>query len=239
MKAPFFFGVKTGGLQMKYVKPSVEFITKFDGMEILKTIEKCGRTCYKSEDKITDESASKFVRSIIKRGHESVLEHVNLSVKFISDRTMSHQLVRHRIAAYSQESQRYCCYAKDKFDNEIKFIKPNFSYLDDAVEKVIDKDVKEVLAKTERLYKYMISNGCKAEDARAILPNTTKTEIVATFNLRQWRHIFKVRLDKHAQRQIRWLMYEVYKMFVIVLPEVFDDIIPYTKDLVGLYEEEE
>jgi hypothetical protein len=100
---------------MKIVKPSVEIIDNLNPREILKKLELCGRVCYKSEDKITPESAVKFISNIIKRGHESVIEHFSFSVKFIVDRGVSHEIVRHRIASYSQESTRYCNYSEDGF----------------------------------------------------------------------------------------------------------------------------
>lgn len=109
---------------MKIIKPSVEFITPVDGDVILSRIEECGRVCYKSEDKIKDGSAETFVRGIIKRGHEAVLEHCSFTVKFICDRGVSHEIVRHRLAAYCQESTRYCNYSKGQFGGEITVIEP-------------------------------------------------------------------------------------------------------------------
>ncbi|NLZ53849.1 MAG: FAD-dependent thymidylate synthase, partial [Thermoanaerobacteraceae bacterium] len=109
---------------MKIIKPSYEIIDTLNGKEILKKIELCGRVCYKSEDKITENSAREFVKQIIKAGHESVLEHFSFSVRFITDRGISHEIVRHRIASYSQESTRYCNYSNDKFDNEITVVEP-------------------------------------------------------------------------------------------------------------------
>ena len=109
---------------MKIIKPDVQFITPIDGATILKRLEQCGRVCYKSEDKITEGSAEKFVAGIIKRGHEAVLEHCSFTVKFICDRGVSHEIVRHRIASYCQESTRYCNYGKGKFGEEITVIEP-------------------------------------------------------------------------------------------------------------------
>mgnify|MGYP000842044872 FL=1 len=111
---------------MKIIKPDVQFITPIDGATILKRLEQCGRVCYKSEDKITEGSAEKFVAGIIKRGHEAVLEHCSFTVKFICDRGVSHEIVRHRMASYCQESTRYCNYSKDGFGNEITVIEPCF-----------------------------------------------------------------------------------------------------------------
>ena len=111
---------------MKIINADVEFITPIDGAAILKRLEQCGRVCYKSEAKITDTSAPAFVAGIIKRGHEAVLEHCSFTVKFICDRGVSHEIVRHRMASYCQESTRYCNYSKDGFGNEITVIEPCF-----------------------------------------------------------------------------------------------------------------
>lgn len=107
---------------MKIISPNVEILTPLDGQAVLQHIERCGRVCYKSEDKITDTSAAAFVAGIIKRGHEAVLEHFNITVKFICDRGVSHEIVRHRLASYCQESTRYCNYSKDGFGGEITVI---------------------------------------------------------------------------------------------------------------------
>ena len=111
---------------MKIINPSFEILSPVDGQAILQHIERCGRVCYKSEDKITDTSAQTFVGSIIKRGHEAVLEHASVTVKFVVDRGVSHEIVRHRLAAYCQESTRYCNYSKDGFGGQVTFIQPNF-----------------------------------------------------------------------------------------------------------------
>ena len=111
---------------MKIIKPYHEILTPIDGVQMLKHIESCGRICYKSEHKITDDSYLSFVRNIVKRGHEAVLEHSSLSVKFVCDRGVSHEIVRHRLASYCQESTRYCNYSKDDFQSEITVIEPSF-----------------------------------------------------------------------------------------------------------------
>ena len=100
---------------MKLIKPSYEILTDIDGKAMLRAIEVAGRTCYKSEDKITDASAEKFVSTIVKSGHHSVIEHQSFSVRFICDRGVSHEIVRHRLASFSQESTRYCNYSKAPF----------------------------------------------------------------------------------------------------------------------------
>ncbi len=111
---------------MKVIKPSVEIIDVFDGLDVIRKLELCGRVCYKSEHKMNDASPYKFIQNIINRGHESVLEHFSFTVKFICDRGVSHKIVRHRIASYSQESTRYCNYSKGQFNGEITVIEPCF-----------------------------------------------------------------------------------------------------------------
>lgn len=206
---------------MKIIKPSHEIISPISRDYILKSIEKFGRTCYKSEGNITGDSASRFVEMLINKGHESVLEHISISVKLICSRACSHQLVRHRIASYSQESQRFCNYSHSKFDNQLTFIKPyNFevgSYLYDSWRRTVEE--------VEHRYFDLIKNGAKTEDARSILPNSCKTEVVVTMNLRSWRHFLKIRTDKHAQIEIRLLALNILKDFYVELPEIFKDIV--------------
>lgn len=184
---------------MKEIRPSFEIMDDIDGAEILQKLERCGRVCYKSEDKITEGSAEKFIGMILKSGHESVLEHEKLTVKFICDRGVTHEIVRHRIASYSQESTRYCNYSKDKFGNELTFIRPCF-WTDDSEEYAVWKQAMEEIEKT---YVKLISLGAKPEEARSILPNSLKTEIVCTMNLREWRHFFRLRTAERAHPQIR------------------------------------
>lgn len=184
---------------MKIIKPDVQFITPIDGATILKRLEQCGRVCYKSEDKITEGSAEKFVAGIIKRGHEAVLEHCSFTVKFICDRGVSHEIVRHRMASYCQESTRYCNYGKGKFGEEITVIEPCFlepgsrayDYWRDACEGV------------EIRYFDMLAEGCTPQEARSVLPNSLKTEVVMTANIREWRHFLKLRCSPAAHPQMR------------------------------------
>lgn len=169
---------------MKIIKPDVQFITPIDGATILKRLEQCGRVCYKSEDKITEGSAEKFVAGIIKRGHEAVLEHCSFTVKFICDRGVSHEIVRHRMASYCQESTRYCNYGKGKFGEEITVIEPCFwpegSDLYWAW--------KNACLISEQCYFSLLKSGATPQEARSVLPNSLKTEVVMTANIREWRH---------------------------------------------------
>ena len=184
---------------MKIISPNVQILSPVDGQAILKHIELCGRVCYKSEAKITDTSAATFVRGIIKRGHEAVLEHFNITVKFICDRGVSHEIVRHRMASYCQESTRYCNYSNDSFGGEITVIRPNF-----LVEGTEGWQYwREACLTAERRYFELLNFGCTPQEARAVLPNSLKTEVVMTANLREWRHFFKLRTAQAAHPQMR------------------------------------
>ena len=204
---------------MKIINPNVEILTPLDGQTVLKHIELCGRVCYKSEDKITDTSAAAFVAGIIKRGHEAVLEHFNITVKFICDRGVSHEIVRHRMASYCQESTRYCNYSKDGFGGEITVIKPLFLEVGtDGWEMWRD-----ACAMAERFYFELLNFGCSPQEARAVLPNSLKTEVVMTANLREWRHFFKLRTAPAAHPQMREVAIMLLQQMRVMLPGVFDD----------------
>ena len=207
---------------MKIINASYHIETPIDGAETLKRIEKAGRTCYKSEDRITEESAKSFVQKLIERGHESVLEHASITVRFICDRGISHEIVRHRIASFSQESTRYCNYSNDRFGYEITFIKPYF---------LKEGTVAYALWSTAMhlaniMYSDMLSEGCTPQEARSVLPNSTKTEVVMTANLREWRHFLKLRTAKAAHPQMRELTVPLLKELQERIPVVFDDIQP-------------
>ena len=184
-----------------------------DPMDLLQDIERIGRVCYKSEHRITSSSAAPFVCSIIERGHESVLEHISITVRFVTDRAIANELVRHRIAAYSQESTRYCNY-KDK----IEFIYPK---------NVSDKQLQlimEACACAATTYQALIADGATPEVARDVLPLCTKTELIATYNLREWRHVLRLRTDKAAHPKMRELMQTLLQFFQGLVPIIFDDI---------------
>ncbi len=205
---------------MKIINASYEILTLVNHDEILKKLELIGRVCYKSEDQISDNSASGFIKRIIKSGHESVIEHFSISVKFICDRGVSHEIVRHRIASFSQESTRYCNYIKDKFDNQITFIKPCFWNESSQNYEIW----RETVQTSEKNYFELIRNGAKPEEARSILPNSLKTEIVVTMNLREWRHFFKLRTSSKAHPQMRELTIPLMNELQVLLPEIFFDL---------------
>ncbi|MBN1932432.1 MAG: FAD-dependent thymidylate synthase [Desulfobacterales bacterium] len=205
---------------MKIISPSYEILFMPDADLILKLIEQAGRICYKSENKITADSADQFIRRLILSGHHSVIEHMNISVKFICDRGVSHELVRHRLASFSQESTRYANYSKNKFGNEITVIRPLFWTEDSTAYKRWLAAMKNA----EKAYMELIEMGAPAEQARSVLPNSLKTEIVMTCNLRQWRHVFELRCSKAAHPQIRQIMLPLLKAFKEKLPAIFDDL---------------
>lgn len=235
---------------MNIIKASYEIMGDINAKEIYKRIESAGRTCYKSEDKITDESAEKFVRGLIKRGHEAMLEHASMTVKFIVDRGISHELVRHRVASFAQESTRYCNYSSDKFGKEITVIMPCFfddipiarrqgimDYFDGILRDLPGEDMTNhekafaewywACGHCESAYFTMLENGCTPQEARDILPTSVKTEVVVTANMREWRHILKLRAAgttgaPHPQmvEVMRPLLTELKEK----LPAIFEDI---------------
>jgi thymidylate synthase (FAD) len=217
---------------MKIIKPSIEIISEINSEQIMKHIENAGRTCYKSHDKTNEKSAVKFIQSIINRGHESVLEHFSISVKIICDRGIMAEITRHRLCSFSVESSRYCNYSKDKFNNELTFIKPCF-WNEDEIQTENENscfienkfDVWKIVMKNiEKAYFMLLEKGATPQEARSILPNSLKTEIFMTANLREWRHILKLRTSEFAHPQCIEVMSMVLKEFKLKLPIVFHDI---------------
>ena len=208
---------------MRVINAGYEIISELNGAEILKHIERCARVCYKSEDRITDGSAEKMVAALIRSGHEAMLEHYSFTVKFICDRGVSHELVRHRIASFAQESSRYCCYAKDKFGKELTFINPCFWEPDSDNYARWFHEMDEA----EKTYLAMIESGATPEQARDILPTSIKTEIVMTANLREFRHFFKLRAEGVTGKphpQMLEITIPLLKEIKQKIPVVFDDI---------------
>ena len=205
---------------MKIIKPSIKILSEVDANKIMRNIEICGRVCYKSENMVNEDSAKKFIKRIIASGHESVLEHEKLTIKFICDRGVSHEIVRHRIASYSQESTRYCNYSQEKFGKELTLIRPCF-WKDDEEKYRIWCDVME---KVECSYNELMSMGAKPEEARSILPNSLKTEIVVTMNLRELRHFLRLRTSTKAHPQMREVANMLLRYVKESLPVFFEDI---------------
>lgn len=201
---------------MTIIPPSFKIESEVNGQDILRHLELAIRTCYKSEDKICEGSAEKIIKMILQKGHESTLEHVSITVRIICDRGVSHEIVRHRIASYSQESTRYCNYRS----KGIVFIKQPF-WEEDSREYSIWLGV---LEHCEDAYLRLLSAGATPQEARSVLPNSLKTEIVMTCNLREWRHFFKMRTDRAAHPQMREITIPMLKEFKRLIPVVFDDI---------------
>jgi thymidylate synthase (FAD) len=203
---------------MKVIEPKVVIEDLDTSFRILNILERAGRTCYQSEP---SGPAADFIRSkIMASGHESVIEHAKLTVRFITDRGVTHELVRHRLVSYSQESTRYCNYTKERFGGDVTFIRPCF-WEEDSHGMAMWKRGMEF---AECLYNDIILGGGKPEQARSVLPNSTKTEIVATANLREWRHIFKLRTSNRAHPQMRQVMVPLLAKVRELVPVIFDDL---------------
>lgn len=207
---------------MKIIKPSYEILSTISegAIDELQHIEKIGRVCYKSEDKITKESCYKFIKMLLDRGHEAMIEHSSLSVKFIVDRGISHELVRHRLCSFAQESTRYCNYSNDKFGNEITVIEP-VSVLPNSISIHNWCDAMEV---AERQYFKLLKDGVSPQIARSVLPNSLKTEVIMTANYREWRHFFKLRTEIAAHPQMRQITIPLLQELKTLIPIIFDDI---------------
>lgn len=198
---------------MKIIDPSVELVRDFDGDEIMKFLEMCGRTCYKSDLK----DSEKFIRNIIKRGHESVLEHFSCTFRIICDRGIMAEITRHRLCSFSIESTRWCDYMGDRFGGTLTFIKPP----------VDEKNYiawENAMYRAEDTYFTLRKNGARPEQARAVLPNSLKTEIIMTANLREWRTILKLRTAKDAHPQMREIAFMILQILKEKLPVIFEDI---------------
>ena len=212
---------------MKIIKPSAEIIrpqlTKENIDAIYHIIAICGGISYLNSKELTPEYTRSFVKTRIKEGHESVLEHASMTVKFTVDRGISHELVRHRLAAITQESSRYCNYSKNKFGNELTFIEPCFEK--DNVRNY--NDWKTMMQLVENCYLTMLKNGATPEQARTVLPNSTKTIVMMTCNMREWRHIFKLRAAGTTGKphpQMLEVMIPLLKQCQEYMPELFGDI---------------
>lgn len=183
---------------------------------LLTTIELAGRTCYKTEDKITDASSTKFVEMLISKGHHAMIEFGDIIVRFITNRGVTHELVRHRLCSFAQESTRYVTY-----NGDMEFIRPIWFDSWSPLERLTWYRQME---ESEKAYKTLIEAGSQAQQAREVLPNSLKTEIVVKCNIREWRYLFTLRCSKAAHPQIRELMIKLLKDLKTKLPVVFDDI---------------
>lgn len=205
---------------MNVIKPSVTLINPPMYSQLLNTVELAGRVCYKSEHKITYGSAEEFVRKIIKRGHEAVIEHGSVTIKFVCDRGISHEIVRHRLASYCQESTRYCNYDNDQFGGEITVILPCFTLQGYKPYQTW----RDACLAAEKAYFDLLDMGWTAQEARSVLPNSLKTEVVMTANIREWRHFIKLRASAKAHPQMREVAEKVKELLKRNYPAFFEDL---------------
>ena len=214
---------------MKVIEPSwrIAALTEADPVKLMKHLEAMGRICYQSEDAITDKSYEGFLKRIIERGHEAVLEHAMVTAVVICDRGVSHEIVRHRIASYCQESTRYCNYSNGKFGGEITVIKPPFWSQDsDEYETWY-----EACERTESAYFDLLLAGAKPQEARDVLPNSLKTQIAITMNIREWRHFFRLRCAPVAHPQMVEIackgLVEFYDYFPCLFEDIYQEVFRY------------
>jgi thymidylate synthase (FAD) len=205
---------------MKVIEPYFEILHMADSDEILRHLELAARTCYKSEDKIGEGTAEGFLRRILKTGHESVIEHISVTVRLVCDRGVTHEIVRHRLCSFSQESTRYANYSKEKFGREITVIRPFFWGQDSEQYKEWEK----AMEMCEKAYLTLLDQGAKAQEARSVLPNSLKTDIVITANIREWRHMFKLRCSGASHPQMREIMLPLLAEFHRRVPVLFDSL---------------
>lgn len=218
---------------MRTVEAHVEFINPPEYAVVLNTIERVGRTCYKSEDKMTEDSAEGFIRRLIQRGHEAMIEHGSVTLCFVNDRGISHEEVRHRIASFGQESTRYCNYSKDKFDGEVTYIDIERGMELDATVSKLPLEVKLAIIHewmvacldAERHYLRMLELGATPQIARSVLNNSTKTEICITMNFREWRHFIRLRNDPAAHPQMREVVQQALDMLYEKYPVFFEEFV--------------
>lgn len=200
---------------MNIIRPYV-LVDKVNPESIMQDLEYKGRVCYKSEDRIRPGTATHFVKQLIKRGHESVLEHVSIGARFIVDRGVSHEIVRHRIGSYSHESTRYCDYSTQG----ITCIRPWYFEENPEALSLWERACRQA----EEAYQKLRARGVPPQEARAVLPHSLKTELEVTYNLREWRHFLRLRADKSAHPQMRQVAIPLLLHFRTVLPQVFGDI---------------
>lgn len=206
---------------MRIVDPGYEIIV-FHPEEDMKCIERAARLCYKSEERIKEGSDEQIIKFLIDRGHEAMLEHSRLTVKFTVDRGVSHELVRHRLFSFAQESTRYCNYSDDKFGNEITVVRPYFLEGDNS--SAAFNSWNRCMVECENRYFELLKQGHTPQEARSVLPNSLKTEIIVTGDYREWRHCLRLRTAKNAHPDIRGVMDALCNWLKTQVPVVFDDI---------------
>ncbi|MBF0572237.1 MAG: FAD-dependent thymidylate synthase [Desulfamplus sp.] len=205
---------------MKIIEPYFEILMMAETKDIYRHLELAARNCYKSEEHIAEGTAEEFLERILKSGHESVIEHISITVRIVCDRGVLAELTRHRLASFSVESTRYANYSKDKFGSEITFIKP-FFWQENSPEY---KEWEKAMEASEKAYMNLIKNGAKAQEARSVLPNSLKTDIIITANIREWLHIFNLRCSKASHPQMRQIMIPLLAEFNKRLPVLFGSV---------------
>lgn len=203
---------------MRLVEPWIK-VENFDGVKIMRRIERACRTCYRSEDKISEESYKNLLTNCLNRGHESVLEHEKITVRIYSDIGTYKDLTRHRFASFSVESTRYCSYNKDKYGNEIAVVNP--VYIED---KEVFETWKKAIEDMEKAYMKMKELGASTDMCREILPHSTAAEYTMTANIREWKHILELRTTNHVHPAIRQVLIPLLLLFKEQMPEIFGDI---------------
>ena len=203
---------------MRLVEPWIK-VEKFDGVKIMKRIERACRTCYRSEDKIGEDSYKNLLTNCLNRGHESVLEHEKITVRIYSDIGTYKDLTRHRFASFSVESTRYCSYNKDKYGNEIAVVNP--VYIED---KEVYETWKNAMENIEKSYMKMKELGATTDMCREILPHSTAAEYTMTANIREWKHILELRTTNHVHPAIRQILIPLLLLFKEQMPEIFGNI---------------
>ena len=205
---------------MKIIKPWIE-IRDFDGVQMMKNLELAAKQCYRSQGNITEDSYKKFLTNCLNRGHESVIEHEKVSIRMCCDVGCYKDITRHRHASFSIESTRYCNYSKDKFDNQINFIKP--CNIKEGTSRYAVWE--ECMQKIEECYNNMAEiEGTTVDQLRMLLPHSTAAELYMTANIREWRHILSLRADKHAHPSVQQVMIPLLLFLQEKMPELFNDI---------------
>jgi thymidylate synthase (FAD) len=206
---------------MVIVEPSFTILhptSKEQALEALRRVELAGRVCYKSEDRATSDSSSRFIQMLIQRGHWSVIEHASMTAHIVTNRGVTHELVRHRLASYSQESTRYCNYNQGRFGGEIALVIPPELSEEELV------IWREGVRAAEWAYLELVRRGVSPQIARGVLPNDLKAEIVVTANLREWHHLFSLRCAPKAHPHMRQVMLQGLAQAIAWFPPVFDDL---------------
>ena len=208
---------------MQAIKAYTQIYNDFNGQDILNKIERIARTCYKSEGKIKEGSAAKMVAALIRSGHEAMIEHASLTIKFVVDRGVPQENLSPRIPSFVQASTRDCNYSKHVFGSECTFIIPDYiQYKSKAWDMWVEQ-----MKSAEKTYFNLLDFGLSPQEARCVLPNSTKTEIIMTANLREWRHFFKLRAAGTTGKphpQMLEVAVPLLAELKELVPVIFDDI---------------